>query len=180
MSYSGKRKVYLAIALIMFSVLQIWILSSDHCSIRTATPSESPPPPPPQESDAVKKAKLHRKFYEYLDLEQVNPDDEGEDDLNIADDVTQESLLLPRNKQNFSSLMSFADDFPVGMQISMSSAVIAIAKTLFFGRIVVQCLLDAKGQHARLEQGMRHCYEAVGPTTVTGDSKLAVITLALM
>ncbi|PWA98155.1 hypothetical protein CTI12_AA022030 [Artemisia annua] len=64
MSDSGKRKVYLVTALIMFSVLQIWILSGDHCSIRaTFTSPPSQPPPPPQDSDAVKKAKLHRKYF---------------------------------------------------------------------------------------------------------------------
>ncbi|KAL8229006.1 hypothetical protein R6Q57_013906 [Mikania cordata] len=59
-SSAGRRKVYFVALLIMLSVLQIWVLSSDHCSIRSATP---PPPPPPQDSDDVKRLELHRKFF---------------------------------------------------------------------------------------------------------------------
>ncbi|KAK9048214.1 hypothetical protein SSX86_032823 [Deinandra increscens subsp. villosa] len=59
LSAGRRRKVFLVVVLIMLSVLQIWVLSSDHCSIRTATP----PPPPPEDSDAVKRSKLHRKFF---------------------------------------------------------------------------------------------------------------------
>ncbi|KAI3699109.1 hypothetical protein L2E82_43157 [Cichorium intybus] len=58
MSYPSRRKVYLLLLFIIFSVLQIWILSSDHCSIRT-----TPPSPPPADSDAVRRSKLHRKFF---------------------------------------------------------------------------------------------------------------------
>ncbi|CAH1414038.1 unnamed protein product [Lactuca virosa] len=63
MSYPGRRRVYLLLLFIIFSVLQIWILSSDHCSIRSTTPPPPPPPPPPPSSDAVKRSELHRKFF---------------------------------------------------------------------------------------------------------------------
>ncbi|MFS8017779.1 hypothetical protein Hanom_Chr15g01384441 [Helianthus anomalus] len=64
-SYSVcKRKVYLVALLILLSVLQIWVLSGDHCSIRASTPPlPQAPPPPPQDSDAVKRLELHRKFF---------------------------------------------------------------------------------------------------------------------
>ncbi|KAI3729482.1 hypothetical protein L6452_18142 [Arctium lappa] len=76
MWYSGKRKVYLVLLLIMlFSVLEIWVFSSEHCSIRSISTSTPPLPP---DSDAVKPSELHRKFFNgrFADLNITSTDDD--------------------------------------------------------------------------------------------------------